>query len=463
MKYCLFLAAFFLFSCNNVTKKEYQNPEVLWGELYKDIEAAGLFENPKEFWDAAPKGKADKLLPFYLETKNEPDFNLKKFVEAYLVVPDYSKPYKKSDLPFEEYVNQTFASFLTRPKDDGGSLIPTRMRYVQGGGMFPEYNYFSSYFGVMAYLAQGQDSLATDLTTNAFQFIQDYGYVPYGNRSYYLGFSGFPMLSMMAKAISEANPKMLPWFGNLMARDYQNWMQGKTAISLDDGKVLNRFFSEGKANAYIDLQKLTEWHGSSRYLVNGKPEVQDFLPIDLNAVLYQFEQVLATSFEAKGRKEYTSSYTNLAKIRKELYDKYFYNTDKGFYFDYDYVRKKASDAETLAAVFPLVVGMSSETQAKAVLDKLENSFLTPYGLKDDSSLDFGSAEMNYLAYLACKNYKNENLAGKIKDRWIQLNKAYYAENGHILRKYNLESPLNTDKTPERLDAALAILQLFLLD
>ncbi|MCD8539339.1 MAG: ATP phosphoribosyltransferase regulatory subunit, partial [Leadbetterella sp.] len=213
MHFRLFLAgiiAFVAVSCNTVSKKEYHDPEKLWGELYHDVTEARLFSNPKEFWDAAPKGKADKLLPFYLEAKTGPGFDLSEFVAAYFTVPDYSRAWPASPDNFETYVANSFRDLLTRPKDDGGSLVPTRMRYLSGGGMFPEYNYYRSFFAVKAFQALGEDSLAADIATNAFQFIQDYGYVPYGNRSYYLGFSGFPVLSLMAEAVAETHPALLP-------------------------------------------------------------------------------------------------------------------------------------------------------------------------------------------------------------------------------------------------------------
>jgi alpha,alpha-trehalase len=470
MRFQVYLAIFVAFvgiSCNNVSKKEYQNPEVLWGELYQDVEKAGLFSNPKEFWDATAKGKADKLLPFYIETKSEPDFDLKTFVNAYMNVPDYSQVYVKSTAPFERYVEETFASYVTRPKDDGASLIPTRMRYIQGGVMFPEFNYFTSYFDVKAYLAKGEDSLAADLSTNAFQFIQDYGYVPYGNRSYYLGYTGFPMLSFMAEAVAEAQPKLLPWFGNLMARDYQNWMQAgeeitkptKTAVPLDGGKLLNRFSTEGSANAYIDALKATEWKGTSRFYYQGKQDLSRFLPVDLNATLYHYEQVLSASFAAKKREEYAKSYQTLSSLRKELMDKYLYRD--GFYYDYDFVTKTSSEAETLAAVFPILSGASSPEQTESVLRKIEKEFFTEHGLRDDKSQTIGSASMNYLCYLAAKKAGKSAFAAEIKARWIEVNRTYYAQNGHILARYNLAAPLESAKTPERIDAALAVLTLFL--
>jgi alpha,alpha-trehalase len=474
MRYGLIgLLALFIFSCNNVSKKEYQDPKKLWGTLYDDVEKAKLFTNPKEFWDAAPLGKPESILRHYDSEKEKEGFDLKTFIQENFSVPDYSVAYATSNDSFEIYVEKEFKKLITRPKDDNGSLIPTRMKYISGGGMFQEYNYFTSLFAVDALHALGEDSLATQVATNNFQFIQDYGYVPYGNRSYYLGFSDLPVLSLMSEQVAKKQPDLLPWFGNLMARDYQVKMgmgdtdkkaysealktkkkEFKTVVFVESERLLNRYYSSSTPNSQISLLKSTQWPTSSRFNDNNLSSV---LPIDLNALMYHFELTLAKSFEAKQRKEYAASYTNLSNTRKELIDKYFYNETKGFYYDYDYVNQKQTEAETLAGIFPVLTGLSDAKQTEAVINKLEQSFLTDNGVLNEVSQELGSAEMNYLTILALRKAGKMDLANTLKNRWIKLNRAYFAANKHILPAYNLKDPAASEKTPARIDGALAVL------
>lgn len=477
--YCLVLGVLLL-SCNTVSKKEYQDPETLWGELYTDVNAAGFFKNPKEFWDASPKGNAKSLLKFYLSEKKKEGFELESFVRDNFEIPGYLIPYKTSDDDFETYVKKEFLNLLTKPRDDGGSLIPTRMRYISGGGMFNEYNYFRSFFGVKAFQALNNDSLANNTAANCYQFIQDYGYIPYGNRSYYLGFSDFPAASLIAESVSDRQPHMLPWFGNLLARDYQNWMgmgeadkEGfqealksrggpfKTVVFLEADKTLNRYFSGSKDNSYLSLLKTTEWEGSSRFMEGGIQKPEDFIPVDLNAAMFHTEQVLAQSFASKNRNEYNESYNNLSKTRKELVDKYLYNPESGFYYDYNFKTKTSSEAETLAAVFPVLTGLSTSDQSLKVIKKIERDFLTRNGLLNDRSQDYGSAEMNYIAILALRKAGRADLAETVKKRWIALNRNYFEKNKHVLPVYNLKSPETSAKTPARIDGALAVLTILL--
>src|SRR5690606_25466892 len=117
--YTLFLAgiiAFVVFSCNSVSKKEYTDPETLWAELYYHVQADSLFTVPKEFWDAAPKGKAENILQTYRKEKTTPGFSLSAFIAEHFSLPDYSQHFAVSDTSFEAYVTHAFRALLTRPK-----------------------------------------------------------------------------------------------------------------------------------------------------------------------------------------------------------------------------------------------------------------------------------------------------------------------------------------------------------
>ncbi|MCD8538477.1 MAG: hypothetical protein LRY55_01000 [Leadbetterella sp.] len=65
--------------------------------------------------------------------------------------------------------------------------------------------------------------------------------------------------------------------------------------------------------------------------------------------------------------------------------------------------------------------------------------------------------MNYLAILALRKAGKPDLADTLKQRWIRLNKEYFALNRHILPAYHLKDPGSSPKTPARIDGALAVL------
>ena len=53
--------------------------------------------------------------------------------------------------------------------------------------------------------------------------------------------------------------------------------------------------------------------------------------------------------------------------------------------------------------------------------------------------------------------KNMELAETLKQRWIRVNRQYFAKHRHILPVYHLADPLGSPKTPARIDGALAVL------
>lgn len=474
--FLILLTGLLFLACKPVIDRDYEDPESTWGELFTLIQEENLFENEKEFWDATPNSNAEQLMSLFKKKKKKEDFDVKLFVEENFTIPDYSVPHLKSDLPFEEYLRQTFNALLTQPKNDGGSLIGTRMYYTSGGGMYNEYDYFTSYFALKGFQALGEDSLAHKMGTNAFQFIQDYNYIPYGNRTYYLGFSGLPMISLLAESIAEIKADMLPWFANLMGRLYQNDMgygredkkdlahaiesgekAFKSVVFLENDLLLNRYYNTSKGNKFINRAKATQWEHTSRFISGNQQQPDQFIPVDLNALMFHFERILARSYESKNMEEYAQSYINLSETRKKLVNEYLYNEEKGFYYDYNFETGQQSNAETLAAVFPLLTGMADEQQAKAVIDKIHKDFITPYGVLDDLTLEYGSAEMNYLTILACRKAGENELANQLKQSWINLNKDYFEQHGFILERYNLKEPQNSSLEPQRIDGALGVL------
>ena len=60
---------------------------------------------------------------------------------------------------------------------------------------------------------------------------------------------------------------------------------------------------------------------------------------------------------------------------------YFWNTDLGYYVDYNYVKTEQTNHLTLAGVFPLTFMLADEAQAAAVASMIEQQFLAPGGVR----------------------------------------------------------------------------------
>ena len=101
--------------------------DILYGELYFEVQLKGVFADSKTFYDCIPKISPRHILTNYQQRKSSSDLNLSKFVEEYFHIPgrsDKSFPMK----PNESIVDDLNAMWdvLTRENHEtieGSSLI----------------------------------------------------------------------------------------------------------------------------------------------------------------------------------------------------------------------------------------------------------------------------------------------------------------------------------------------------
>jgi alpha,alpha-trehalase len=489
----LILLIFFTACGDSVSKKEYKTPDIIYGELFKAIQTQSVFDDSKTFVDCVPKIKPEEILKTYEKEKNNKGFNLKIFVTKHFIIP-IQKPINLSNKPsvtIENYLLSLFKSLKKSPKDDGGSLIPTRKPYLATGESQSEFNYAKSYFAMVGLTETPVDSTNKHMIQNFIQFIQDFGHVPAGNRSYLMSLSNAPYLSLMLELASENDPGLLIKSLPQLTKEYQFWMSAenkeevknqneslqkkqlayKHVVFSEKNNSLNRYFSainSPRPEAYLEDLSLASktksknvyqqiiasseagWVNSNRWLANeALPEsihTQDILPIDLNALLYQLEKTLAKGYALKKEKTYADSFENLAKIRKANFNKYFWNEAKGFYFDYDFVSKKQKNIYSLAAAFALLVGLASDDQANSVAKVIAEKILKPgglvssvYSLNSPETSNVGTPELHWVTIAALRKHNKTELAATIKQRWVKTNIDHYNSKGFLLEKYNVVS------------------------
>ncbi len=476
-----------------VTKKEYTSPDILFGELFIEVQTQQIFEDSKTFADAIPKFKAKEILLKYAKEKNKADFDLTIFVNQNFIFnkPSIKKENKKN---LEIYLLEDWKNRTRKPFDDGGSLIPTRNNYLSVNKYSNELNYGSNYYSILGLLAAKQNILANNIAVNAVQLVQDYGYMPNGNRTYLFGRSNPPFLSLILEEISKTNPEILKFALPQLTQEYQFWMSSqdkeeslkqkeaqnkndlafKRVVFLLNNNLLNRYynplntpraefyredleFKKVKHNQFLfkNLRAANEsdWENSSRWVSNSK-KTEDvhplqIAPVDLNALLYHLEKTLAKAYKANEQPDYATSFENLAKKRKTIFDTYFWDDTKGFYFDYDFLKQKRSNVYALSGVFPLFVGLASEKQASKIAELLEKSFLKQGGLSTTLNVTgllndapYGRADLQWIAISGLRNYKKNALADKIKSRWVKTNSECFFKTGELLEFYNV---VNSEK------------------
>ncbi|AEI51872.1 alpha,alpha-trehalase TreA [Runella slithyformis] len=459
--------------------------------LYNDVQHSNLFSDSKTFSDAIAKYPPAQIAEAYHGRKNQSGFVLKHFINENFILPTEENAYIQSDLtkPIERHLEDLWEVLTRQPEkaENTGTLISLPFKYVVPGGRFREIYYWDSYFTMLGLQVSGRGELVESMVNNFAYLIDTVGFIPNGNRTYYLGRSQPPFFALMVSLLAEQKGECI-WLRYLpqLEKEYAFWMRGEDNLSLrgtetkstgrvvmlPDGSVLNRYWDDialprpeaykedvalaaqisdqAPADVYRHLRAAAEsgWDFSSRWFKDGQSmtsiHTTDILPVDLNCLLWYLEKSLAQAYELQGDSGSASVYDRKAMQRRAAIQNYCWNEAQGFYFDYDRTLNQPKNGYTLAAVFPLFFSLATDAQAAKVAGILEERFLRKSGLL--TTLQFtheqwdapnGWAPLQWIAYQGLKNYRFDDLAGRVKERWMNNNEIYYAKTGKMMEKYNV--------------------------
>jgi len=469
-------------------------PADLYGELFYDVQKSNIFEDSKTFVDAIPIWNVDSITHRYSKRRNLVDGELRNFVFDNFELPQTKEKYRSDSLSIKQHITSLW-KVLERPLDikHSGTLIPLPNPYIVPGGRFREIYYWDSYFTMLGLKEDGQIETIQNMVDNFSYLIDTYGFIPNGNRTYYLGRSQPSFYAMMIKVLAEIKGeetyvKYLPY----LEKEYNFWMDGEATLNslnptkrrvvlLEDGEVLNRYWDDnnsprpesykedvrtaGKAlqdfpelsreDIYRNLRAGAEsgWDFSSRWLVKNIEGNYDLstirtthiIPIDLNVLLFNMERTLSKAFSLKGNLAKANVYKAKYLARKKTINKYLWNEKEGFFKDYNFVSGEQTETISLAGVYPLFFDLANDKQARSVSEKIEKVFLRPGGLVTTINntgqqwdAPNGWAPLQYISIQGLRNYGFNDLASKISQRWLSLNQKVYQQSFKMLEKYNVE-------------------------
>ncbi len=457
-------------------------------EVFKAVQMSSFFPDSKTFTDYIPKTDIGIIEVKFLAQRNEPDFNLAQFVaENFDKNPFESLEYHSDTTKaISEHLDGLWEILTREPADAQGSLIALPHPYIVPGGRFQEIYYWDSYFSILGLQTSRRVDLIENIVNNFAHLIDQIGYIPNGNRAYFLGRSQPPFFSLMVEVLrEEKGDEILTKYLPVLEKEYQFWMSGKDELStqnqannrvvlLEDGVVLNRFWDEydtPRPESYREDVELAEslsehsegfyrhiraaaesgWDFSSRWFKDCQNmntiHTTEILPVDLNCLLLNLEKTLSKAHSLSGNEEESQEYTILASQRESAISTYFYNAEKGFYFDYDFVAQSQKDCYSLAAVFPLFFKVAKQADAETVANVLKTDFLQDGGVittlnKTGQQWDSpnGWAPLQYMTYKGLVQYGFMDLANEVKNRWMKTNEKVYQQTGKMTEKYNVKTP-----------------------
>ncbi len=463
---------------------EIQIPDL--GELFERAQMENIFPDNKTFVDCTPKLNISSIRDRYNEKKNQADFNLKEFVHQYFELPEMPNADFHSDKgkPILEHLNTLWDTLTRKPEKSTNSLISLPYPYVVPGGRFREIYYWDSYFTMLGLQVSGRLDLIQNMIDNFSFLINSIGFIPNGNRTYYLGRSQPPFFACMVNLLSEEKGKsVLVHYLPQLEKEYNFWMRGKEEADekklsshhvaiLNGGVTLNHYWDENntpRAEAFKEDSQLANsvenkksiyrhlragaesgWDYSSRWFRNKNDfssiRAAGIIPVDLNCLLFNLEKTIAEAYQLSGDKNTSEKYITLMNTRKKAIDQFCWNEQEGFYFDYDYVNGAQTNSWTLAAAFPLYFGTASKEQAGRVSLHLKEKFLSAGGLITTTETTGqqwdapnGWAPLQWIAIQGLVKYGFTSLAKDITQRWLSINQKVFNDTGKMMEKYNVVS------------------------
>ena len=466
-----------------------KTPDEIWGKLFVDVQLSMVLSDNKTFVDAVPKYSKDIILKKYHDATKTADtsFHLKNFIFENFKVPVavFAKlPEKTTSL--KQHLEELWPT-LTRKADlveANSSLLPLPNSYVVPGGRFREIYYWDSYFTMQGLAASNRFDLIENMLDNFKYLIDTYGHIPNGNRTYYLSRSQPPYFALMVNLLHEKmGDRIYQKYLSAMQKEYNWWMDGESkaangdvyrrVVKLLDGSVLNRYFDDKKApreeSYYQDVQSGLQYQGkdasvytnlragaesgwdfSSRWFADTlhltSIETTDILPVDLNCLLFAYEDILSKASKSQQLIAQASHYQQRAKKRKLAILTYFWNADQHYFFDYQFKKQSTTNRWSMAGVLPLFTQVATPEQAAFVKKHLEQKFLkdgglvtTIYHTGQQWDAPNGWAPLEFLGVKGLLNYGYDSLARTIANRWMSVNENVYANTGKMLEKYNVEN------------------------
>lgn len=468
-----------------------KSPDEALGELFADVQKNRIYADGKTFTDLVPRGRLKAIQKEYLLARQDPNFDLREFVNRhfYEFAPHKANEFHTDpNATVSEHITALWKVLERRNRLNRGSLLALPYSYIVPGGRFSEQFYWDSYFIMLGLAADNRWSRIEDMMKNYAFMIRKFGFIPTANRTYFLSRSQPPFFSQMVRLLAAHKGRTRTYAEYLpyMLMEYRFWMKGRLklgktehkayrrVVEMPNGMNLNRYYDNkvtprpeslredvetaGKSGGreadrvFLHLRAAAEsgWDFSSRWFTDEADirsiHTADIIPVDLNSLLYQLESTIAEAYRLIKSPLLARKFQNLADRRAKAIQIYCWDEKTQFFVDYNFHHNEPTGKLSLAAVFPLYARIATKQQADAVARRLKEEFLKPGGLVStltETSQQWdapnGWAPLQWVAIEGLRNYGHYQLANAIKRRWIKVNMKVFASERKLIEKYNVEA------------------------
>lgn len=330
---------------------------------------------------------------------------------------------------------------------------------------FNEMYYWDSYFMIQGSLDKQHKALALGMLENLVYLEKRLKIIPNASRTYLTGRSQPPLLTSFIFDLYDTYGMDKKWLVNNIAtaqNEYYNvWMGVTKPNERQIFRGLSRYYD---VNYLHDLAEAESgWDMTPRF----SRKALNYLPVDLNALLYKYETDFARAAEIAGDSKAVTSWKHRAAERKAAMDDLMWSPSRNFYYDYDYVRGRRGTVSSLAGFYPMWAGMVDKDQAAWLVKSLKR-FENKGGLAT-TDIQFnqrlpgqipgvggntpvqwaypnGWAPLHLMIIQGLQRYGYHQEAQRIATKWLKTNLTWFNKEGVFLEKYNVVSP---DKPPAK--------------
>lgn len=361
--------------------------------------------------------------------------------------------------PAREYIAKYWTKLERyHPKDDE-SLLGVPNPYLvpsfdeTASFDYNELYYWDSYFMVQGILDAEHKDLVVGILEDLLYLFEHYGVIPNASRTYLTGRSQPPFLTSFIFDVYntyDMGKDWLQWAIGLAELEYKTvWLGTKKPNERLAYRGLSRYYD---INYLHDLAEAESgWDMTSRF---GRRAL-DFIPVDLNALLYKYEADFARASRLLGDEKAAEEWEQTAETRKKTMNELMWDRTKGLYYDYDYKKKRRGPVSSVAAYYPMWAGMVSEKRA-AELVKALRRFENRGGLATTDGLSIGQyvpgsmpvqwafpngwAPLHFIVVGGLQKYGYHEEAARIATKWLQTNLDWFNKHEVFLEKYNVVNP-----------------------
>lgn len=368
--------------------------------------------------------------------------------------------------PAREYIGDYWKKLERyHPKDDDtlfGMPHPFLVPAYEAGHSFDfnELYYWDSYFMVQGFLGQREThkKLVTGILDDLIFLQKKLKIIPNASRTYLTGRSQPPLLTSFIFDVYHAYDMDKKWLTERMkvAQDEYHcvWLGVAKPNERQVFRGLSRYYD---INYLHDLAEAESgWDMTPRF----SRKALNYLPVDLNSLLYKYETDFARAAEITGDTKAQAEWLKRAQQRKEVMDELMWSPSRNFYYDYDFARQRRGSVTSLAGFYPMWAGMVSDEQAASLVRSLRR-FEEKGGLATTDqqfnqrlpgqipgtgntptqwAYPNGWAPLHYIVIQALQRYGYHQDAERIAMKWLSTNLRWFNKEHVFLEKYNVVSP-----------------------